>query len=273
MKILRSSYSAGRRNVLLVILFLAGPSIFAQQRSLQIVPDHSSASVFLGTEENPASFDVGMAKVTGEVQLSSGDVGASRFNITISSVDLGDKKPYGESSVITFESDSVEQREDGKLEVQGRLTVTQLFGAEGDNEGSSGAADNSKQLRTSEEVTFLFDGLDQPASASDPGSGDVVPVKENGSDPGMTVTASISVNGETFPQLLLVIQDVAWPLIADNQNCAAHSAPDDDRSEAACPADASQSLSAQPGDEQAPAGNLVTIHLTLMLANAVPQSL
>lgn len=262
MKILRSFYNAGGRNFLLVILLLAGASMWAQQRRLQVVSDHSTASVFLGTEENPTSFDIGIAKVTGEIQFSSDDIGASQFNITISSVDLGDKKLYGESSVITFQSDSVKQRKDGKLAVHGQLTVTQLFGAEGDNKDSSGAVDNSKQIRTSEEVTFIFDGLEQPASSvSDSGSGDVAPVRENGHDPGMPVHASISVNGETFPQLLLVIQGVAWPLIADDQNCAAQSTPDNDRSGAPC----TQS-SAQSGDVQAPSGNLVTIRLTLILA-------
>lgn len=261
MKILRSFYNAGGRNFLLVILLLAGASMWAQQRRLQVVSDHSTASAFLGTEENPTSFDIGIAKVTGEIQFSSDDIGASQFNITLSSVDLGDKKLYGESAVITFQSDSVKRRKDGTLEVHGQLTVTQLFGAEGDNKDSSDAVDNSKQIRTSEEVTFIFDDLEQLASASDPGGGDMVPVRGNGPDHGMPVHASISVNGETFPQLLLVIQGVAWPLIADDQNCAAQPAPDNDRSGAPC----TQS-SAQSGDVQAPAGDLVTIRLTLILA-------
>ena len=272
MKILRSFYSAGRRNALLVVLLLAGASMSAQQSSLQVIPNYSTARVFLGTPENPKSFDVGIAKVTGEMQLSSDDLRASRFNLTIQSAELKYQKVYGERSVITFQSDSVEQRNDGKLEVHGQLTVTQEFGEEGGNEDSPGTFDNSKRLRTSQEVTFIVDGLEQPTSASDLSSRDVVPVQENESGPGVLVTASTSINGETFPQLLLTIQDVAWPLMADDQNCAAHSAQDDDHSGATCPV-TSPASSPQPGEngggfqEAPPEGNLVTIQLKLMLAS------
>jgi hypothetical protein len=158
------------------------------------------------------------------MQLVSDDIGASRVNLTIYSADHKGQKFYGERSVITFRSENVEQRKDGKLEVQGRLTVTQVFDEGGDNEGYSGTSlGNSKQLRTSQKVIFVFDGLEQHESASNLSSRDVVPVQENGSEPGMLVTASMSVNGEAFPQLLLTIQGVAWPLGADNESCATRS--------------------------------------------------
>jgi hypothetical protein len=260
--------SAGS-SALPILLLVAGVSMSAQQRRLQVVPDHSTVRVFLGTAENPTSFDVGVAKVRGEKRLVSDDIGASRFNFTIYSAGVRDQQVYGERSVITFQSETIEQRKDGKLEVHGQLTATQVFGKGGANEDDSDASSgNARPLRTSEEVTFVFDGLEQPASASDLSSRDVVPVQENGSEPGMLVTASMSVNGETFPQLLLTIQDVAWPLIADNESCATRS-PGEDYGEVTCAEATSPASSVQPGDEQAPpAGNLVTIQLKLALTSA-----
>jgi len=272
MKTLRSFSSAGRRSALLLILLVAGVAMSAQQHSLQIIPDHSTARVFLGTVENPTSFDVGVAKVKGEMQLSSDDISASHFNFVIYSAGHNDQEVYGERSVISFQSKSVEQRTDGTLEVHGQLTVTQVFDQGGDNEGSSGTFfGNSKPLRTSQEVTVVFDGLEQPASAADLSGGGVVPVQEKGSEPGMLVTASMSVNGDAFPQLLLTIDDVAWPLIGDDESCATKSASGEDYREATC-AGATLPASAHPGEnygstQQAPpAGNLVTIRLKLLLA-------
>ena len=251
-------------------LLIAATSMSAQQRSLQ-VSEPSTAKVYLGTLENPTSFDVGMAKVTGDMQLSSDDTSASRFNLTIYSADHKYQKIYGERSIITFRSESVEQRKDGKLEVKGQLTVTQVFGEGGSNQDDSSSFANPKQLRTSHEATFVFDGLEQPASASDRSSGGAVPLQKNGSEPGMVVTGSASVNGETFPQLLLTIQDVAWPLFTDDESCATTSV---DYREATCNGAISSIPSAQLGKDDGgnqqspPAGNLVTIQLKLILAVA-----
>lgn len=79
MKLLRSFYSAGRRNALVMILLIAGASMSAQERSLRVISDHSTANAFFGTPENPRSFDVGVAKVSGDVRIRFGDIGASRF--------------------------------------------------------------------------------------------------------------------------------------------------------------------------------------------------
>lgn len=253
-------------------LLIVATSMSAQQRSLQ-VSEPSSAKVYLGTPENPTSFDVGVAKVTGEMQLGSDDKSASRFNLTIYSADHKYQKIYGEQSVITFQSESVEQRTDGKLEVQGRLTVTQVFGEEGANH-DPGTSGYPKQLRTSQEAIFVFDGLEQPASASDRNSGGAVPVRKNGSDPGIVVTGSASVNGETFPQLLLTIQDVAWPLLADDDSYATHATTSENYYEATCRGAISSMPSTQLGKDDGnnqqspPAGNLVTIQLKLILVRA-----
>ena len=270
MKILCPFYSAARRSALSIILLVAGVSMSAQQRNLQVIPGHSTARVFLGTAGNPTSFEVGVAKVKGEVQLSSDDISASRFSLTIYSDELKDLKVYGGRSVIAFQSQSVEQSKDGKLEVRGRLTVTQVFGEEAAKEDYSDTSSNNlKRLRTSQEVTFVFDGLEQPASASDLNSGSAVPAQTMGSEQGMLVTASMSVDGEASPLLLLTIHDVAWPVIADDQSCAPNSASGDHFRGATCPSVMSAASPGQSRDEEAPpAGNLVTIQLKLTLASA-----
>lgn len=269
MRTLYSLCSAGRSNALLLILLMAGPLISAQQRSLQVIPDHSTARVFLGTAENPTSFDVGVAKVMGEMQLNADDVTASRLSLKIYSPDLKDLKVYGERSVIAFQSQSIEQNKDGKLEVRGQMTVTQVFG-ERDGDYSYASPDSSRQLRTSQEVTFVFEGLEQPGSTFDLSGGGDVPVQTNRSEAGILVTASMSVNGEAFPQLLLTIQDVAWPLAVDDESCATPSKPGGDYREVTCQEAATSASVAQPGaDQQAPpAGNLITIQLKLILVRA-----
>lgn len=269
-KIVYSFCSAGKRNALLLILLMAGPLMSAQQLSLRVVPGHSTARVFLGTPENPTSFDVGVAKVAGEMQFSSDDIGASRFNLTIYSADLKDLKVYGERSVIAFQSQSIEQNREGKLEVRGQMTVTQVFGEEGADADYSGNSGSSKRLRTSQRVTFVFDGLGQPGSTAGLSGESIVPVQENGSEPGILVTAIMSVDGETFPQLLLTIQDVAWPLAADDESCATRSKSGEDYREVTCEEATSSASIAQPGADQQtpPAGNLVTIQLKLILVSA-----
>ena len=274
MKFINSAHSMlEKRFAVAIVLFSACASILssAQQRSLQIIPDQSTARVFLGTAENPTSFDVGVAKIKGDVQLGSDNSGASRFNLTIYAADHKDQEIYGVQSVITFQSERVEQQKDGKLEVHGGLTVTQVFGKEAPSQ--EGSLTNPKQLRTSQEVMFVVNGPEQPASASDMRSRGVVLIPKNDSEKDMLVTASMSVNGETFPQLLLTIYDVVWPLAADDESGTTQSPPDQDhRGGASAGAMSPESLAqseAKEGNQQStPAGNLITIQLRLVLTSA-----
>jgi hypothetical protein len=261
---LRSLYDVARCNALLIILLIAGASMPAQQRSLQVVSNHSTAQVFFGTPENPTSFNVGIAKVRGDVQISFGDIGASRFNLTIYPAKLMpsaqlSRNGYGNGyeSTISFQSNSVEPLEEGKLKVRGRLTITQVFGARGAS---------PTEFRTSQEVTFVFSGLKEAASASDAGSAGMTLSQKNQRDTGMQVTASTSVNGEAFLELLTTVQDIAWPQSADDETCVSPSAPEE-HSGAPCAGTMPPELLPQRGADP-PAGNLVTIHLKLILVSA-----
>ena len=262
MKLLRSFCSAGGCNALLIILLIAGASVSAQERSLRVISDRSTANAFFGTPDNPRSFDVGVAKVSGDVQIRFGDIGASRFNLTIYPAEPRPslhvkQNRHEDESVISFQSNSVEQREEGKLEVRGRLTVTQVI-----DEGGA----KPMRFRGSQEVTFVFSGLEQAASASDPGSGGIDPTQKNEPEPRMLVTASMSVNGEAFPELLFTIQDVAWPQLADDESCSTSAAPED-YAGATCAGTTSPEWLAMHGGDP-PAGNLVTIQLKLILVSA-----
>ena len=271
MKILRSFYYIGRRSALPIILLMAGASMSAQQRSLQIIPGQSTASIFLGTEENQTSFDVGVARVSGELQLNSDDISASRFNLTISSAGLKNQKFFGERSIITFQSESVEQRKDGELEVAGELTVTQVVARGSGEPSAASSSGDSTPLRTIHRVVFVFSGLEPPEPTSNSGSSNVVLTAEERPESGMLVSAHTSVDGETFPELLFAVQDVAWPPAADDNNCSPPSEPGQNDSGSTCAAGASQ---AQPSEvdvdpqRKAPAGNLITIKLDLALASA-----
>src|SRR5215469_17835209 len=123
MKVLNSLYDAGRRSAAAIILFILAVPILssAQQQSFQIISDHSTSSLFLGTRENPTSFNVGVARVSGKVQIAAGDIGASRFSFTIYAANQTplashNQNLYGDQPVISFRSETVEQRNDGSLE-------------------------------------------------------------------------------------------------------------------------------------------------------------
>jgi hypothetical protein len=108
-----------------------------------------------------------------------------------------------------------------------------------------------------------------PAQTSSSGEG-AIPAQEDKPESGMLVSANTSVDGESFPELLFAVQDVAWPPVADN-NCGRPSAPDQNHSDVTCTGLTVQIQSS--GDhagiqDSPPAGNLITIQFQLTLASS-----
>lgn len=250
---------AVKRNALVMILLIAGASMLlpAQQRNVRVISDQSTATMFLGTPENPTAFNLGLAKVRGKVQVGEDKISASEFNFTIyadsqaSSAEAQEQSIYGNRSAISFQSRSVERRNDGTLEVRGTLSVTQVLGrvtTSNREEGSDPAFNQTTQIRASHEVTFLFHGVEKSLSSGQKGQ----------TESGMLMTASTTVSGETFPELSFSVQDVAWPPA---------------RSDGSPQQSASAVLLKQPAQgstpsqQSPPTGDLITIQLNLKLSN------
>jgi hypothetical protein len=110
-------------------------------------------------------------------------------------------------------------------------------------------------------VTFVLSGLKEAASALATRGSSASSVQKHDQS-GVPVSAITSVDGETFPELSLTLQDVAWPMISNAQNCVPDGGAGQD-GDAAC----SRTISLQTqSSEEPPAGDLVTIQLNLVLA-------
>lgn len=283
MTIFKSFYRGSKHSVLAVILaILSAPMLLSAQ---QVIPDHSTARLYLGSAENPKSVNVGVARVRGNVEVNPDDVSASRINFTIYAANqntvANDKEIAGDQPTISFESKDVRERGDGTLEVKGKLTVTQVYRQEFTSLGEdySGPTYGPPTFfRTSQEATFLFTPPKQSAPAAGPADARVVPAQSNLPQGGLELMATAKVNGEAFPELSQSIQEVAWPLAVDDEQCTAPATTGEDYSGANCTGTLHEPsptpvLLVQPGEDYAgiqqvpPAGDQVTIQLDLSLSN------
>lgn len=283
MTIFKSFYRGSKHGVLAVILaIVSSPMLLSAQ---QVIPDHSTARLYLGSAENPKSFNVGVARVRGNVEVNPDDASSSHINFTIYAANqnsvANDKETSGNQPTISFESKDVKERTDGTLEVKGKLTVTQVYRQESTSVGEdySGPTYGPPFIfRTSHEATFLFTPSKQQAPAAGPGDARVVPAQSKQAQGGIEVTATAKVNGEAFPELSQSIQEVAWPLVVDDEQCTTATAVGEDYSGANCTGTLHEPsptpvLLVQPGEDYAgiqqvaPAGDQVTIQLDLSLSN------
>ncbi|HYX52615.1 MAG TPA: BON domain-containing protein [Candidatus Limnocylindrales bacterium] len=249
-------------NFLALLLFIAAASALssALQVGLQVIPERSQATAFLGSAENPKSFRVGEASVSGELLLNPNDISASHISLKIhesekaNPVRLGPQSGPGYHSVITFESYNVQELSGGKLQAQGRMTVLQVVDIPPARNGGPDpeASIGSPKTHASREVTFVFGRLEQSASA----------LGVHGGQGRMWVRGNTVIDGDAFPELSFSIQDVARSTPLDAANCINPTSPDEED-------DADRSCLFQSQDrEQPPAGNVVTILLNLALAGA-----
>lgn len=285
MKLFGSYFGSRAASVLAVILMIAcAPVALIGQQGTQIISDRSSAVLFLGTPDNPTSFNVGAARVNGDVQIVPDDISSSRFNFTIHAANQANdyQNSYEDQPVISFHSQAVEQREDGTLEVRGQLTVTQVFSQVTTSTGedySGPVYGPATVFRTSHEATFIFTAI-KSGRPGDNSDGRVVSAQLT--QKGAWLTATAKVNGEAFPELSRSIQEVAWPIPVNDENCGTPTSIGEDYSGATCTGTAVQQPGPAPvllvqagGEDYAgiqavpPAGDQVTIQLKLELANAV----
>lgn len=282
MTIFNSFYRGSKQKVLgTVLAIISAPMLLSAQ---QVISDHSTAKLYLGSVENPKSVNVGVAKVRGDVQVDPDVLSASHINFTIYAANqngaASDNNTFGDQPTISFESNNVKDLGDGTLEANGKLTVTQVYRREVTSLGddySGPVYGPATFFKTTHDATFVFAVPKGSASASGSGSAQVVPAQMNQKSE-LSFTATGKVNGEAFPELAQSIQEVAWPLAVDDEQCTTPATVGEDYSGSNCTGTVQEPsptpvLLTQAGEDYAgiqevpPAGNQVTIQLDLSLSN------
>lgn len=272
---------------LLVTVLLGSPALLAQQQNFEIISDRSTASLYLGSRNNPTSYNAGVARVSGNALLDSDDPGSSRFNFTIYAA--GENPPSadsrtasGDQPAISFHSEKVKTRSDGTLEARGQLTLLQPERQVTTSTGEDYAGPvygPATVVETSHEATFILAGA-QAQAPPETSSGDAhaLTIQKNQPQPAMSMLATTSVSSEDFPELSRSVRDTVWPLLVNDEQCSAPLTVGDDYSGGTCTGEVIEPAAAaliptQTGEDYAglqlvpPAGDQVTIHLELALSN------
>jgi polyisoprenoid-binding protein YceI len=256
----------------LLVAVLAAPS-FAQNGNYKIDSNHSTARLTAASSrQDVPEFPIGVAKVSGTVNVDRAVPSLSVFNFTIqpSARDAHDAQDYAS---ISFKSTRVVPASDGTVEVTGDLTVTRVTHEMvlDANEGYSGPqySDAVKET-TTREVAFVVGVPTKPSSEA----------AEN-ADP--IVSASTVIDREDFPNLYTAVVDGNWPAFGQGGNCVTPSTTGEDYSGTVCTgtlvdANRQPEVSNTVGEDYPgpaiyhPLGNQVKLSLNLHLVPAPSQS-
>jgi hypothetical protein len=206
----RMAWSTTKLKVTIVLLAVViGPASLLAQDSWQIDPQRSVASLSVGSGQN--TLQMGVARVSGDIVYDSKNPDDPSINFAISSRN----SIRDDYASINFLSHDSYITSDGRLIAKGKLTVTRTTRpATSPNQVFSGAAFSGPvhgpaiAHTSSRRVTLVF---------SDPR-------RELSQDGRRELTASISANRETFPELLDAAVRVEWPTeLANDKKCTASS--------------------------------------------------
>ena len=188
----------------------------------------SSARIFLGSAKNPASVNVGVARVTGTVALDSNHPENSVVYLSIYPADedwgaalssegnlpdgyVPDKSDH---TLLTFKSKHVVKGSDGKLGVTGDLMLTRVQRSvtADANEAYAGPVYGDPVIRTTTQTgTFVF---------ADPSVGTLSPAPSRGQKrPVLNVSASARISHDDFKELSTAIAETNWPSVVANETC------------------------------------------------------
>jgi len=272
------------------VVGICSPTLATPQQTFRVVPDHSTARLFIGTPENPRAFNIAVARVSGESNIDADNLYASSFSVRVYAAsespasDSDTQALAGAQPVISFRSQHLTDGSDGMLRADGLLTVTQAERDAVANPGEdySGPVYGLRLVHTSHAATFTFSRFAIESSAdSSSGSREVRPPKTQQvlSEKAVLLTASTSINGETFPELLMSTRDTAWPAAVNEAECAIPSTVGEDYSGPQCKMSVVTPsswpvLQVQIGEDYAgirsetSKGNQVTIDLALVVTGA-----
>lgn len=198
----------------------------------------SSARLYLGSKTDPDSVNVGVARVTGTVDLDIHHVNNSVFNLSIypSGEDWGKaltpegNLPTGyvpdasDDTLLTFRSKRSVLASDGSLRVTGDLTLTRVERSvmADPSEAYAGPVYGDPVIHTStEEVTFVFPSL---STALAPGS---LPPGTREKKAVLEVSASTRIAHEDFRELPKALMETNWPSVVANEHCEVPSVGED----------------------------------------------
>jgi polyisoprenoid-binding protein YceI len=269
----------------LIFAAAAAAPLFAQTNSFTLNSDYSVAAVSAGNsaDEN-STFQMGVARVTGNAILDVKNPADSSFNFTVFPSEGGSTpvNPDGTwakgqlpnaaaYTILTFESKHAQLLDSGKLRLTGDLTVTHFERpiTLTYSEDYDGPKYGTPVVRsTTREASFVFD---LPNFASEGGQAPKVAI----------VTASSVLSGEDFPGLLNAVLNTNWPVAIQNEKSQTPATVGEDYSGAAVTGnylakEASLPASQSIGEDYpsadaftAPAPNQVIIQARLVL-NAGP---
>ena len=132
---------------------------------------HSTARLFVASSERPERVNVGVARMSGELQPDASRTSSSLFNFQIYEADRGPIRsdaqgsvpqdlPAWDATVISFQSESVEPADENTIRVRGELTATytsrQTFYGPNFRDYSGPRLGPPRTHSQSQEVTFVF---------------------------------------------------------------------------------------------------------------------
>jgi hypothetical protein len=194
--------AARRIFVMMGIAMLAALPSFAQQDKWKIDAEHSTASIFLGS--NSDLQNVGVVLVRGHAEYNSADPAESALTIR---ADLPD------GAWMTFKSKRSELQADGTLRVIGEMTLART---ESDliytpGEDYYGPVYGKALIRkVTREVAFVLPPMNNPG-------------------PEMEISAEATLGVENFPELFAVARQAAWQPIVQDEGCETPQAGEDYR--------------------------------------------
>jgi hypothetical protein len=233
--------------IILGLASLTAIPVFAQQSNWKVDGGHSMAAIYLGSNSNLQ--EAGIARVRGNAEFVAGDPSQSVLNFSAR---------LRQDQWMTFQSTRVEERADGKLQITGEMTLTQIQGEAEYNPGEDYRGPIYGQAvahNVSQEVTFVLPMVDNAEAKQE-------------------ITAEATVGRENFPELFAALRQAAWQPLVQDEHCQAAQAGEDYRG-AECNgkliAPAYQVAALNPGEDYrsdespAPAGNTMKIVLQLQL--------
>jgi len=234
--------------VILGIAMLTALPVFAQQSEWKVDAEHSTAAIFLGS--NSDLQNVGIARLAGNAEFNSAEPAKSALNISA-------QLPEGQA--MTFKSQRIDVRSDGKLQIIGEMTLTRTESDAIYNPGEDyyGPVYGGAMVRTvTRNVTFVVPLMDSAGQKAE-------------------ITAEATLGIENYPELFAAVRQGAWQPVVQDLACEMPQAGEDYRG-ADCAgkfiAPAYQLAVINPGEDyrgdESPAssGNLMKVVLRLQLS-------
>jgi len=202
----------------------------AQNSVSQIDSEHSTARLYLASSKNPnASLNVGVARASGAVKLSSGNSATPNFDFTIypadekpsltkSAADRREEKP--DYTVIAFKPRRVVSLTADTYRVSGDLTLTYV--------------QRSVSYDPSESYSGPTYGPAITSSQTQSASFEFRRAISSGNSANAEWIASSTISGEDFPELLNAVSSTVWPVFVADEQCSTPANVGEDFSGPAC---------------------------------------